>query len=75
MRGIFALTSDDLAMALTNLARAASLDNANPALLADAAVAHYAARDFPEAVRLARAALRFDPDHQRAALVLSKCRQ
>lgn len=74
LRGVLALQAKDYDRARACLVHAASLDTANPRLLADAAVIQYMARQPEEAARLARAALRLNPEIETARIVLQKLR-
>ncbi len=71
---MLALQARDYPRAHACLVRAAALDDANPRLLANAAVILYLARKPAEAARLALAALRLDPDIETARIVLDKLR-
>lgn len=74
LRGVLALQARDYPRAHACLVRAAALDDANPRLLANAAVILYLARKPAGAARLALAALRLDPDIETARIVLDKLR-
>ena len=74
MRGLFAFQAKDFPLAATLLQRAATLDNANPAFLADAALGHLGIRNPVDAERFARAALRLNPEEKRALDILNRLR-
>lgn len=67
MRGLFAFQDKDFR-------RAATLDDANAAFLADAALSQLVVRNPVEAERYARAALRLNPEQSRALQVLNRLR-
>lgn len=71
MRGLFAYQSKDFRRAAALLDRAATLDDANAAFLADAALAELTIRNPVGAERYARASLRLNPEQPRALLVLN----
>lgn len=72
MRGLFAFQDKDFRRAATLLHRAATLDDANAAFLADAALSQLVVRNPVEAERYARAALRLNPEQSRALQVLNR---
>lgn len=74
MRGVFAYAEKDFRNAAALLHRAATLDEANPMFLAEAAVGQLAIRNPVDAERFARAALRLNPEQPRARLVLNRLR-
>lgn len=72
MRGVYAYQDKDFNRAAVWLHRAATLDDGNPAYLADAAAGQLAIHSPVDAERYARASLRLNPEQPRALEVLNR---